>query len=247
MNPILQKMMQTRQVTDHQGASMNLHSNINAQAGQMLQTWIKKVDCRNSVEVGLAFGVSSLYILDELAGMPNTMHYGIDPMQFNDRWHGLGLENIKRAGLDQYYKFFQEPSFTALPKIYETGKRFQFALIDGWHTFDYTLVDFFYIDKLLDINGVVVFDDVGYKAVRKVATFVLSNLDYSLVDAVKFESLPKKNFKSRLKANLAVLSRDDWTPSAQSRTCFDELQGLQTVVLQKNSEDGRSFNHFCPF
>lgn len=247
MNPILQKMMHTRQVIDHEGKSIDLHSNINRQAGQMLQKWVKKVDCRNSVEVGLAFGISSLYILDELSGMPNTMHYGIDPMQFNDRWHGLGLENIKRAGLEQYYRFYQEPSYTALPRILETGKRFQFALIDGWHTFDYTLVDFFYIDKLLDINGVVVFDDVGYKAVRKVATYVLSNLDYILVDAVRFESLPKKKLKSRLKENLAILSRDDWTPSAHARACFDELHGLQTVVLQKKSEDSRSFNHFCVF
>ena len=247
MNPVLQKMMQTNKVIDHQGSAIDLHSNFGEQAGQMLQKWIKNVDCQNTVEVGLAFGVSSLYILDELASNSGSMHHGIDPMQFNDRWHGLGLENIKRAGLDQYYKFYQEPSFTALPRLYESGKRFQFALIDGWHTFDYTLVDFFYIDKLLDINGVVVFDDVGYKAIRKVVTFVLSNLDYSLVDAVKFESQPKKNFKSKLKSNLAVLSRDDWTPTPKSKSFFDELGGMQTVVLKKNSEDGRPFNHFCPF
>ena len=91
MNPVLQKMMQTQQVIDHAGSCIDLHSNINEQAGQMLQKWIKNVDCSHSVEVGLAFGVSSLYILDEVARKPNTIHYGIDPMQFNDRWHGIGL------------------------------------------------------------------------------------------------------------------------------------------------------------
>lgn len=247
MNPVLQKMLTTGQVTDLNGGFVKLHSNISEKAGQMLRNWIKKVDCVNSIEVGLAFGVSSLFILDELTRMPDSRHHGIDPMQFNDRWQGLGLENIKRAGLDQHYLFYNEPSFTALPKIYQTGKRFQFSLIDGWHTFDYALVDFFYIDKLLDENGVVVLDDVGYKAIRKVATFILSNLDYTLVDAVKIESIPKKKLISKFKSNFAILSRDDWTPSARSRHCFDQLEGLQTVVLQKNSHDSRSFNHFCPF
>ena len=213
----------------------------------MLQNWLRKVNSKNSLEIGLAFGVSSLFILDELSIKPEAQHFGIDPMQFNDRWFGLGLENIKRAGFKKQYRFYNETSFQALPKILDQGYRFDFALIDGWHTFDYTLVDFFYIDKMLNNNGVIVFDDVGYKAIRKVVTFVLSNLEYELVDGVKFDHTSKSGFKAKLKSKMAVLSRDDWTPSEQSRAYFAQLENMQTVVVQKQADDSRLHNHFQPF
>ena len=56
----------------------------------------------------------------------------------------------------------------------------QFAFIDGWHTFDYTFIDFFYIDRILDVGGVVVFDDTNdYLAVRKVVRYALTHRAYS--------------------------------------------------------------------
>ncbi len=247
MNNLLKEILATGQVADENGNYYEVHSNVTQQAGEMLQKWINKVNCSNSVEVGLAFGVSSLFILDELAKKQNSMHYGIDPMQFNDRWHGLGLENIKRAGFEDIYKFYNEPSYTALPKILQTSEKFQFAFIDGWHTFDYTLVDFFYIDKMLDVGGVIVFDDVCYKSIRKVLTFVLSNLDYELVDGTRLDVGENVNLKSKIKSSLSVLSRDDWTPSSKTKYYFDQLHGMHTVVVRKTALDTRSFRHFCPF
>jgi len=37
------------------------------------------------------------------------------------------------------------------------GVKIDFAFVDGWHTFDYTLIDFFYIDKILRSGGLVSF------------------------------------------------------------------------------------------
>ena len=56
-----------------------------------------------------------------------------------------------------------------------------FAFVDGWHLFDFTLVDFYYIDKLLEVGGHVAFDDMWLPAVRKVVSFVLRNKPYKLV------------------------------------------------------------------
>jgi len=42
------------------------------------------------------------------------------------------------------------------------GERIDFAFIDGAHTFDHVLVDFFYIDRMLNVGGIVAFDDVGF-------------------------------------------------------------------------------------
>jgi hypothetical protein len=61
----------------------------------------------------------------------------------------------------------EAPSFQVLPKLQADGLRIDFAFIDGCHTFDYAMVDFFYIDKMLRVGGVVVFDDEYYPGYSK--------------------------------------------------------------------------------
>src|SRR5262245_23921222 len=58
------------------------------------------------------------------------------------------------------------------------NEKIDFAFLDGQHTFDYVLVDFFYVDKLLSVGGIIVFDDLQYPSVRKVCRYVLTNLCY---------------------------------------------------------------------
>ncbi len=57
-----------------------------------------------------------------------------------------------------------------------------FAYIDGWHTFDYTLLDFFFIDKMLKPTGIVGFNDCHYPAVERVLGFVKSHRRYEPLD-----------------------------------------------------------------
>lgn len=52
-------------------------------------------------------------------------------------------------------------------------------MIDGWHTFDYAMVDFFYVDRLLQVGGVVILDDTAaYAAIRKLARYVATHRQY---------------------------------------------------------------------
>jgi hypothetical protein len=77
----------------------------------------------------------------------------------------------------------EEPDFKALPCLLERGTKLDFAYIDEWHTFDYTLLDFFYIDKMLRTGGVVAFNDCGWLAVDRVLRFVQSHRKYADMDA----------------------------------------------------------------
>ena len=55
--------------------------------------------------------------------------------------------------------------------------------IDGWHTFDYTLVDFFYADLMLEINGIICVDDICHKSVTKCIKYIRTNYpNYRLVE-----------------------------------------------------------------
>ena len=53
-----------------------------------------------------------------------------------------------------------------------------FIFIDGWHTFDYTLVDFFYADLLVREGGMIIVDDVLHRGVNKFEKYIKTNYGF---------------------------------------------------------------------
>jgi predicted O-methyltransferase YrrM len=128
----------------------------------------------------MAQGISTLFICQAHRDNGTGGHTAIDP--FQEQWFkSIGLANIERAQLKDVLRFYQAPSDEVLPRLCAQNERFDFAFIDGNHRFDYALVDFFYIDKLLNVGGYVAFDDLWIPPVRKVASFALRNAPYKLV------------------------------------------------------------------
>jgi len=98
----------------------------------------------------------------------------IDPNQ-STQYLNIGRKNVRDAGLESYHSVIELPSYRALPALLDEGKQFDLVFIDGWHTFDYTLVDFFFADLLLPIHGVIVVDDIKHGSVAKAIRYIQSN------------------------------------------------------------------------
>ena len=94
---------------------------------------------------------------------------------------GVGVQNVRDAGFEHMHTLIAAPDYLAMPELFHSGKRFDFLLIDGYHSVDYTMVDFFYADLLLRTGGHVAFHDSGCAAVFAVCEFVLRNKPYRLV------------------------------------------------------------------
>jgi predicted O-methyltransferase YrrM len=154
-----------------------LHSNINETHAAALQRCARQVEPRNAIEIGMAFGTSALAIL----GGCNTHLISIDPGQEAD-YTSAGRRAVEKAGFADRHLLLNEPNFEALPRLLGEGLRIQFAYIDGWHTFDYVLLDFFYLDKMLDEGGVIGFNDCWMKSITRVIDFVLSHRRYEEID-----------------------------------------------------------------
>ncbi len=107
----------------------------------------------------MAFGVASLAIVSALveAGTGGQL-ISIDPNR-SRHWRNIGVLNLRRAGFDGHHRLIERVDYLALPELVRERQTIQFAYIDGWHTFDYTLLDFLYIDKMLAPGGVVAFND----------------------------------------------------------------------------------------
>jgi hypothetical protein len=134
------------------------------------------------VEVGMAYGISTLAILTGLRDLKaNGKLISIDPGQ-SVHFHDVGQTNVQRAGYADNHILFEKYDYLALPQLIQENTKVDFAYIDGWHTFDYTLLDFFLLDKMLCVNGIVGFNDCALPAVRKVLGFVKTHRKYRKID-----------------------------------------------------------------
>jgi predicted O-methyltransferase YrrM len=214
---------------DHEGRRFELHSNNPAEECRMLYRQVHAARAATALEIGMAYGVSSLALADALSsGTDTPMLVSIDPHQ-HDQWNGVALGRLGRAGFADFCQLIEASSQAALPRLVEQGFRADLAVIDGWHTFDHCLVDFFFIDLLLRSGGVVVFDDTWMPGVRAVVEFVLRNRAYVLVDTVSMR--PNRREKLRRAA------------SRRGRL----VPAVAAVALRKERDDERPWHHFFPF
>jgi predicted O-methyltransferase YrrM len=156
-----------------------LRSAISRQEGAFLCALASRPDVKATIEVGCANGISGLYICSGIFHKANPGHTAIDPFQSSE-FQGRGVANIRRAGFD-FFRLIEEPSETALPALVSCGARYDMALIDGLHTADQAMVDFYFLDRLLRVGGILVFDDVQSSAVNKVVRYTATYPNYKLI------------------------------------------------------------------
>lgn len=251
-HPLLERILESGVVIDEDGGEVPIHSNITPAQGDFLKRVVSKVTPRTSLEVGLAFGISALFICDREDSSRAFRHIAIDPNQSVPREQGgygnLGIKNLEKAGFRGNVTLHEQSSTVALPKLVESGDSIEFAFIDGWHTFDYALIDFFYIDQLLSVGGVVVLDDVSLPSITKLCRYIARNRAYSLYD-VHWE--PVTSWKRRLyygtRAAFPIFERivDSNLIELEGRRGFYEC--LRCVAFRKDDVDTRPWSFHREF
>ena len=99
----------------------------------------------------------------------------------------MGIKLLQYVKLNKRHNLIEELSYIGLPKLLNKNKSYDFIFIDGWHTFDYTLLDFFYADKLLKLGGII--DDVLHKGVNKCIKYVETNYkNYKKIETSKTQA-----------------------------------------------------------
>jgi predicted O-methyltransferase YrrM len=247
MNSVLSEILETGAAKTANGSgTVEVRDSISASEGQFLQKLIRQLDPTISLEVGLAYGISALFICDALNVRNGTQHIVIDPFQLTDSWGGIGIANLRRAGYGEIVRFIEAPSYRALAELESSGQRIDFAFIDGFHTFDFTLVDLFFIDRMLNIGGVVAFDDASWPAIRKVCRFVKTNLAYSVLGVDGSDSTP--SLERRLSERL--LRRSPFRRLLRPEIIApDGSIGLvgRCIAFRKEADDSRRWDHFVDF
>jgi predicted O-methyltransferase YrrM len=251
INSVLSEILETGVTKTASGSgTVKVHSSISSAEGRFLYRLIRQLDPTVSLEVGLAYGVSALFICDALNVRNGTQHIAIDPNQhggqWGDSWDGIGIANLRRAGYGDIVRLIELPSYQALSELERSGQRIDFAFIDGWHTFDFTLVDFFFVDRMLKVDGVVAFDDAGWPGIRKVCRFIRTNLAYSIFGVNT--SYPEPSERTSLSERFLRRSplRRLLRPEVISSDASLGLVG-SCIAFRKKADDGRRWDDFVDF
>lgn len=105
MNSILERIYETSRVEDAEGNLIDpFPVAIPCETGTILYDLIQEYQCKNTLEIGLAYGLSTLFICQAHRDKTEGNHIAIDPKQ-TQLWKSIGLLNIKRAGLEEYFRF----------------------------------------------------------------------------------------------------------------------------------------------
>jgi predicted O-methyltransferase YrrM len=250
MNNVLSEILETGATKTADGTgTIEVRKSISQSEGQFLQRLVRQLDPTVSLEVGLAYGISALFICDALNVRNGTQHVVIDPHQHGGPWGSwdeIGIANLRRAGYADIVRLIEAPSYRALAELENSGQRIDFAFIDGWHTFDFCLVDLFFIDRMLNVGGAVAFDDADLPAIRKVCRFVKSNLAYTVLSACDSYSQP--SLKRRLFGGLA--RRHPFRQLLRPEVIVpDSSVGLRgsCIAFRKQADDSRRWDHFVDF
>jgi len=171
MNHVLAALRTSGEVVLPDGSREPLHSHLPELECAVLDAWIKNAKPSRLLEIGMAFGVSALAIFDAVNLDQLCDYQIIDPYQMT-QWKGGGVRHLDAAGFDGRYTLHLELSELCLPRLLGARTTFDFVFIDGFHTFDHAMLDFFYVNRMLAIGGIVVFDDLQCPSIERVAAFV---------------------------------------------------------------------------
>jgi predicted O-methyltransferase YrrM len=151
-----------------------------AAEGEALQDWVTRVGASRTIEVGLGYGISALFVCEGLLrnGDPTARHVVIDPYQ-PTRFRNCGLQFLDEAGVTEMVEYRAEESQVVLPRFLSEGRGFDLAFVDGNHRFDGVFLDLVYLGRLVHPGGIVFVDDYQLAAVARAVSFCVTNLGWT--------------------------------------------------------------------
>jgi predicted O-methyltransferase YrrM len=244
MHPLLEGIFKTGKFNTSSGAAVEVHSETPREQCIYLQDIIVQHGYKQSLEIGFAFGISALAIGEAIVNNAGR-HLVIDKYEYKI-WGGHGVDLIRQAGFEGHIDFREDFCYEVLPKLLEEGRQFDFAYIDSTKLFDWLMVDFFYIDKMMVPGGMIVFDDLKFSSIRKLLRYISQLPHYEIHS--QFPSNETMDLKWKLAGflrhlpGLKKILREDLIIS-------DHTLGLNTrcVAIRKIKADDRYYDWHVKF
>jgi predicted O-methyltransferase YrrM len=177
---------------------------------------VRTSGCHSALEVGMAMGTSSVVICAAILDNGGGQLTSVDPFQVSpEGYASAGIASVRKAKLDHLHRLEERPDFIALPDLLGQGLRYGFIFIDGWHSFDYTLVDLFYADLLLKKHGTLALHDATAPPVYKAVSFLEQNKPYKRISPLIVQ--PTRSLVRKVARRVSAFLRPAVASAARER------------------------------
>ncbi len=165
---------------DGQRHPIDATTRISVAEGMTLHGLCVAAGATSLLEVGLAYGFSTVFLLAALEKAGGGTLVSIDPFQATD-WHGIGAGHARRLVSRSpvlapgSFSWVEDRSERALVELERAGRCHDLTFIDGYHRFDDVLVDFTLAARTCSPGGAIVLHDRWLDSVEAVVSFVRNN------------------------------------------------------------------------
>ncbi len=175
VNAVLERLYREREVVHANGRRKPLFPpGITEDRGKYLFDLVRARRPALTLELGFAYGTSTLFIAEALRQNGRGHHVVIDPLE-RTRFDGLGLKHLEEAGLASWVTFHEEPAELCLPRLVADGTVADFAFDDSGHLFDHVITEFLFLARLLRTGALLVVDDANLPGVGRACDFLATN------------------------------------------------------------------------
>lgn len=223
-------------VADLQGARLPIPGPISVGEAEFLAGLVIETAARRCLEIGVARGISTLALTQAVAQLGGGGLVGVDPHQRSEHG-GAALASLAEFGLQEFFSLREGPSHSELPKLLNSGDRFDLVFVDGAHQFNFKFVDFYYADLLLETGGYLVFHDLLLGATKKLYLYIQTLQRYEFIATPQLQPTLTRKFRYLAGAFAKFKPLRTYWPND-----FGNL-----LVLRKTSDEPAPWNLFRDF
>jgi predicted O-methyltransferase YrrM len=161
---------------------VNAKAAVPPRQGMWIYDLVRQTKPDNTLEIGLAFGFSTVFFLAALHNNGKGHSFALDPYEVQ-HWGSVGLTREKVLNLvPGTFVFSDEDSIQGLTRFAREQRQFGVIFIDGYHRFDDVLIDFSLASLVCEPGGHIILDDLWMPAIQRVVAFIRRNrMDFTEV------------------------------------------------------------------
>jgi predicted O-methyltransferase YrrM len=163
---------------DGQFYPIDQNTRISVSQGMWLYEFCVSVKPKTILEIGMAYGFSTIFFLAAIAKNQVGHHTSVDPFQ-SSQWHGIGLAHAqvlaRTKDSNSAFVLLEDRSDRVVADLARSDSLFDVIFIDGNHRFDDVIVDFYLYAPLTAIGGYIILDDMWMSSIQTVVAFVRAN------------------------------------------------------------------------
>lgn len=147
--------------------------------GDLIFSLVRKHEFRACLETGFHTGSTALYLAEAVSDKGGKVtSICVDDNKKLQR----GLKLLATEQHDKKHQLIIENSNKVLPELFNSSKRFDFIFVDGWKTFDHLAFEIYLFNQILNLGGIIFFDDAYMPSVRKANSILLRHYYYDEIN-----------------------------------------------------------------